>query len=201
MLGFNRTPLQILLTVAACAGMDWTSHRLLRRDLASRDARFVPLSACISGMGLSILLNYSHNLWLLGLPVFFCVASKYLLTFEGRHVFNPAMCGVVGALCFGGGLFASAPAYQWGGTLAVAAPIVMAALCLFVFKIGRKVLILSFLLFYALQTAFRAYLMRWHLPPETVMLGSLTSPAFFLFAFYMITDPKTSPAKPWAQVG
>ena len=42
--------------------------------------------------------------------------------------------------------------------------------------------------------------MRWHLPPETLIAGTLLSPAFFLFAFYMVTDPKTSPAEPRAQV-
>ena len=198
-LGFNRSPLQILGTVAACLGLDVCFDRLLRRGQPRRE-RF-GLSAAITGMGLSILLNYAHHPWLLFVPAFFAVASKYLLTFEGRHVFNPALCGVVGCLTLGGGLFASAPAYQWGGTLMVAAPLVMAALSLFVFKIGRTALIVSFLGFYALQTTVRAWLLRWHLPMETVLVGSFTSPAFFLFAFYMITDPRTSPVGPRAQVG
>jgi len=30
------------------------------------------------------------------------------------------------------------------------------------------------------------------MPPEVLILGALTSPRFYLFSFYMITDPKTS---------
>jgi hypothetical protein len=35
--------------------------------------------------------------------------------------------------------------------------------------------------------------MRHHLPPETLFLGTLSAPSFFLFTFYMLTDPATSP--------
>jgi len=70
--------------------------------------------------------------------------------------------------------------------------LVTAALALFVFRVGRTALILSFLGFYAIATLIRAYLIRWHMPPEVLILGALTSPRFYLFTFYMITDPKTS---------
>ena len=72
--------------------------------------------------------------------------------------------------------------------------VVTAALVLFVFKIRRNALILSFLLFYFLELAYRAWLTRWHVPPETLFMGTLTSPAFYLFTFFMITDPATSPS-------
>src|SRR5260370_10100521 len=72
----------------------------------------VPLSAYISSISIALLLNYSHNHYLLFLPVFFCIASKYIFTFHGQHVFNPSLFGVVAALLLGGGLFSSAPAYQ-----------------------------------------------------------------------------------------
>jgi len=51
--------------------------------------KIVPLSAFITGAGISLLLNYSHNCWLLFLPVFFAIASKYVITYQGRHVINP----------------------------------------------------------------------------------------------------------------
>jgi len=126
-------------------------------------------------------------------PVFFAIASKYLLTVNGRHVFNPSLFGIVLSLWFADGMISASPAYQWGGSLAVAIFIVTAALVLFVFKIQRTTLILSFLVFYFVALAFRAWLTRWHMPPETLFMGALTSPAFYLFAFFMITDPVTSP--------
>ena len=93
LLGFNRTPLQILLTVAAGCLLDMVLHwTLCKRE------RLLPLSAFISMMSIGLLLNYSHNYYLLFLPVFFTIASKYVFTFHGRHVFNPSLFGLVCAL-------------------------------------------------------------------------------------------------------
>ncbi|MFP5502088.1 MAG: CRTAC1 family protein, partial [Candidatus Sericytochromatia bacterium] len=146
------------------------------------------------------LLNYAHGYALLLFPVLAAIGSKYLLTFQGRHVFNPGLFGVTLSLLVAHEWITAAPVYQWGGTVAMAAFIGMAAAALFVFRIERSWLVGSFLLFYMLQTGLRAWLMREHLPPETLFLGTLTSAPFFLFTFYMITDPATSPRAPRAQV-
>jgi hypothetical protein len=195
-LGFNRTPLQMLLTVGAGCLLDMAFHWMFcDRKL------LVPLSAYISTVSLGLLLNYAHNYYLLFLPVFFTIASKYILTYRGRHIFNPSMFGVVCALALGGGMFSSAPAYQWGGSWGMVAFMLTAALVLFVFRIGRLPLILSFLGFYALEVLVRAYVLRYHIHLETLILGALTSARFYLFTFYMITDPKTSPNGAWKQIG
>jgi len=193
-LGFNRSPLQILLTIVAGCALEMLFHWLF----CGREW-IVPLSAYISCVSIALLLNYSHNYYLLFLPVFFCISSKYIFTYQGKHVFNPSLFGIVAALTLGHGLYSSSPAYQWGGGLAMAVFLVTAALALFVFRVGRTPLILSFLGFYAIATLIRAYLIRWHMPPEVLVLGALTSPRFYLFTFYMITDPKTSPKSAGAQ--
>ena len=186
-LGFNRSPLQILLTIAAGCLLEMLFHWFFcQREW------IVPLSAYISCVSIALLLNYSHNYYLLFLPVFFCISSKYIFTYQGKHFVNPSLFGIVAALTLGHGLYSSSPAYQWGGGLAMAVFLVTAALILFVFRVGRTALILSFLGFYAIATLIRAYLIRWHMPPEVLILGALTSPRFYLFTFYMITDPKTS---------
>ena len=92
-LGFNRTPVQILLTVAAGCLLDMGLHWLF----CNRE-RLIPLSAFISMISIGLLLNYAHNYYLLFLPVFFTLISKYVLTFRGRHVFNPSLFGLVCAL-------------------------------------------------------------------------------------------------------
>ena len=195
-LGFNRSPGQVLAIVAIGCALDVALHWTLRRR-----ELILPLSALITSLSLAILLNYAHGYALLALPVFLAIGSKYLFTVEGRHHYNPSLFGVVVTLLVAGHLISAAPAYQWGGTIAMSAFIVALALAGFVLRIGRGWLIGSFLVTYALQTALRAWLMRAHLPPEMLFLGTMSAPPFFLFTFFMLTDPRTSPATRGAQVG
>jgi hypothetical protein len=195
LLRFSRSPSQMLLTVGAACALDMILAYLLRgRQL------IVPISAYISGLSLALLLNYAHNHYLLFVPVYLAIASKYLFTYNGRHVYNPSMFGVAVSLFIGGDLITTAPAYQWGGSWAMSAFMLTTALSLFVFRIGRGALIVSFLIFYLMQILLRAYVMRWYLPPEALIFGTLSSAPFFLFVFYMITDPQTSPSTTKAQV-
>lgn len=194
MLSFSRDPAQIALAVFSACLLDLFLNYALRGKLV------LPLSAYITGLSLALLLNYAHSYDLLFLPVYFAIGSKYVLTHNGRHVFNPSMFGVALSLLLGGDLITTAPAYQWGGTWAMSAFMVTLALSLFVFHIGRSALIVSFLVFYLLQISLRAYVMRWYLPPEALLLGTLSSAPFYLFVFYMITDPQTSPASKKAQI-
>ncbi|HJL29594.1 MAG TPA: FG-GAP-like repeat-containing protein, partial [Polyangiaceae bacterium LLY-WYZ-15_(1-7)] len=194
-LGFNRTWLQMLAIVGSGALLDMGLARLLR------GRKIVPLSAYISCCSLALLLNYAHASWVLFFPVLLTVGSKYALTFRGRHVFNPSMFGVSMSLLLSWEFITAAPAYQWaGGDVTMSLFMVMAAMTLFVVKIGKNWLIVSFLFFYAIQTAFRAWFLRHHIPPEMLIVGTLASPPFFLFTFYMLTDPATSPKTPKGQV-
>jgi Na+-translocating ferredoxin:NAD+ oxidoreductase RnfD subunit len=193
-LGFNRSPTQILIVVLATCGLDVLFHRLLKREWT------FPLSAAISGLSLAILVNYSHGLWLPLVPPFLAIASKYLLTVDGRHVYNPSLFGLVLAIWLSDEMISPAPAYQWGGYPAVAIFIITAAILMFALKIRRAPLIASFLIFYTINLAIRAWLTRWHVPPETLFFGTLSSPAFYLFAFFMITDPATSPKSARGQI-
>lgn len=194
-LGFNRSATQMLAIVATGAALDAGLAWGLRRK------RLVPLSAYISCCSLALLLNYSHSSWVLLFPVLLTVGSKYVFTFEGRHVFNPSMFGISTSLLLTQELITAAPAYQWaGGSVTMSLFMLMAALTLFVLKVGRNWLVGSFLVFYALQTAFRAWFLRHHIPAEMLIVGTLGSPPFFLFTFYMLTDPATSPKTPKGQV-
>lgn len=195
-LGFNRQWWQMALIVGSGAALDvalgWTFTK----------RKVLPLSAIISCTSLGILLNYSHHSWVLFFPVLLTIGGKYVLTFKGKHVFNPSMFGVATSLLVTRELITAAPAYQWaGGDVTMSLFLATAALMLFVFRgVGRGPLVVSFLFFYALQTAARAYIMRHHLPWQTLFLGTLESPPFYLFTFYMLTDPATSPKTPKGQV-
>ncbi len=194
LLGFNRSPLQITTVVGATCLLDLILHRLLKRQW------LFPLSALITGLSLSILVNYAHGLWLPLVPVFFAIASKYLITVNQRPVFNPSLFGIVISLLIADNMISISPAYQWSGIPSMAAVVVTAAVLLFVLRIKRTALIVSFLGFYTLALFLRAWLMQHHIPPETLIIGSLTTPSFYLFTFFMITDPVTSPASRRGQI-
>lgn len=193
-LGFNRSFAQIAAIVGTTCLLDTLFSIIFRRKV------LFPLSSAITGLGLSILVNTAHGVWFAFIPAFFAVASKYLITVHGRHVFNPNLFGLLVGVTIGGGMISPSPAYQWGGYYALSAFIVTAALVLFVFKIRRNALILSFLCFYTINLAIRGYLTSHHVPFETIVLGALTSPAFYLFTFFMITDPATSPNSTRGQI-
>ena len=194
-LGFARTPWQVALVIGTAVTADFLGNLLLRKRNG------FPWSGLITGCGLSLLLDYGSHPWLPLLPPMLAIGSKHLFTVNGRHVYNPALFGLVASMAIGGGLISPAPAYQWGGTWAVALFLIGLALVVFIPRIGRGWMVGSFLVFYMIQTAFRAWVMRHHVPPEAIWLGTLSAPAFFLFTFYMLTDPATSPPKRGAQIG
>ncbi|MEK2647115.1 FG-GAP-like repeat-containing protein [Bdellovibrio sp. BCCA] len=186
-LGFNRSPMQMVVTsIMACL------LELLLCYWVQRKWVF-PLSALITSFSLSLLLNYSHSYWILTVPVFFAIGSKYFLSLNGRHFFNPALTGVVFCLLFSSKFITAAPAYQWTGIENLWVFMTFLGVFFLLPKINRHWLVISFLATFTAQTALRALIMRHHLPFETLFLGTLTSPSFILFTFFMITDPMTSP--------
>lgn len=186
-LGFNRSPMQAITTTVTCLCMDTLLTRLFK-------GRWLfPLSALITSFSLSFLLNYSHDFFLLFVPIFFAIGSKYVITYKGKHALNPAMVGVSLSLLFSHNLITAAPAYQWNGIGAMSVFVLMLGLMFVIPKVNRQWLVMSFLFFFTLQTGLRAFIMRHHLPFETLFLGTLSSPSFFIFTFFMITDPATSP--------
>lgn len=186
-LGFNRSPTQVLVTIVTGVSIELLLARVFKRPVG------FPLSAIITSCGLSLLLNYGHEWYFPILPIFLAISSKYVFTFKGRHVYNPAMFGTAISLIISREWITASPAYQWNGIAAMSLLIVMPALMFFMPKINRTWLVGSFLLTYTAVTALRAQVMRHHLPFETLFLGTLSSPSFMLFTFFMITDPATSP--------
>jgi Na+-translocating ferredoxin:NAD+ oxidoreductase RnfD subunit len=186
-LGFNRAPAQAALTTASACALEVLLCRVLKGQW------IWPLSAMITSFSLTLLLNYSHDYFVLFVPVYFAIGSKYLFTFRGRHVLNPALAGLAFSLLFASSLLTAAPAYQWNGIESMSLFMGMLGVFFLVPKVKRGALVVSWLVSFTLLTALRAWIMRWHLPFETLFLGTLSSPAFFLFTFFMITDPATSP--------
>lgn len=186
-LGFNRSISQIALTVISGVIL----HTLFD-FLFNKSFRF-NISSVTTGLGLSILVNYSHSLIYPLIPIFYAMSSKFIITFEGKHRLNPGMFGVTASLLTASDVISSAPAYQWNGIGPMALFIIMPALILFMPKINRSYLVFSFLVTFLVQLILRSILIKHYLPFNTLFFGTITSPSFFLFVFFMITDPATSP--------
>ncbi|CAN5430573.1 hypothetical protein BH10BDE1_BH10BDE1_05040 [soil metagenome] len=193
-LGFDRSWSQIFTTTALCCALDVGFVYAFYRRWSW------PLSALITSLSLSFLLNYSYGSWMILLPPLIAIGSKYVLRWNGKHFFNPALTSVTISLLISHSLITSAPAYQWNGIASLWIFIVMLGVFFVGLKVPRTTLILSFLITYTVQTALRAMIMRHHLPFETLFLGTLTSPSFMIFTFFMITDPQTSPKAPRTQM-
>lgn len=193
-LGFNRNPVQALITTSSCLAFELIMARIFHKKWIH------PLSALITSLSLSFLLNYSHDYFLLAIPVFFAIGSKYIFTFNGKHALNPAMMGVSLSLLLSRDLITAAPAYQWNGIATMSLFIITLGILFVIPKVPRTHLVLAFLITFTVQTALRAWIMKYHLPFETLFLGTLSAPSFFIFTFFMITDPATSPADKKQQV-
>jgi Na+-transporting NADH:ubiquinone oxidoreductase subunit NqrB len=150
-------------------------------------------SAYITGISVGILLR-SPFLWPYALCAFISIASKYVLRFRGRHLWNPSNLGV-SLILFLAPDTVSLLSVQWGN---VVAPMVVIWLLgsVIVWRVGRFYLsatyVTSFLLFSFVRAAVTGV-------PWVAAVAPITGPMYQLFIFFMVTDPKVTVRPMWAQ--
>jgi len=146
-----------------------------------------PLSAVIIGLASSLLI-YSRSPYPYLGAVTLAISSKALLTYRGKHLFNPANFGVVLLLLLAPRWVTGMPALFSGYLL----PSVVFAVLGTITVVYAKQMEVSFSwLFGFLVLAFiRARIAGNN--PLLVMLPAL-GPSFLLFTFHMISDPATTP--------
>jgi len=150
--------------------------------------RFDPRSALISGLSLALLLRVETP-GLAALAGFLAIASKFAIRSNGRHVFNPTCFAIVVLLATSERAWVSAG--QWGSAALFCA--VAGGLGGFVVhRAARADVTAAFLGFFALLLFGRAL---WLGDPLEIPLHALQSGALMIFAFFMISDPKTLPAR------
>ena len=149
-------------------------------------ARFDPLSAMITSLSLTLLLR-TDVLALAMLAAVIAISSKFLLRVRGKHIFNPANVALV-ALMFGSD-HAWVSSGQWGS--AALGAFTLACLGLLVLtRAKRAETTCAFLLAFAALLIGRAV---WLGDPLSIPLHQLQNGALLIFAFFMISDPKTTP--------
>ena len=146
------------------------------------------LSAVITACGLTLLLR-SDVWWIPPLAAVAAIASKFTIRIRGRHFLNPANLGITAAMLVTPHAWCSPAQWGEGGLLLLW----MVALgCMVAHRAFRSDVSLAFL---ASWIALRAARVLWLGQPRAVLLHQLVSGSLILFTFFMISDPKTTPAK------
>ena len=179
-LDFDVSPGRIGLTLGVCLATQYACSRLWALP------RFDPLSALISGLSLCLLPRTDHP-GLVVIAAVVTIASKFLCRVDGRHLFNPTNLGLVVMLLVSGHVWVSPG--QWG-SVAFGVGLMAGLGGLVVHRAERGDVTYAFLASYGLLVVGRAV---WLGDPLTIPLLHPQSGALLLFAFLMISDPKTTP--------
>ena len=169
----------VLACVGSTVGTQFVGDKITGRKF---DAR----SPMISALSLTLLLR-TGSIWLSLAAGIIAIGSKYVVRWRGKHIFNPANVAlVILALLFDSAWVSPG---QWG-----AAPWLAIALFgiggIVTKKASRWDVSLAFLGSYAALIFGRAI---WLGDPFAIPVHQMQSGALLIFAFFMISDPKTTP--------
>ena len=179
-LGFDIEWPQIVISLATVLLTQYACTRIF--GLPSFD----PRSPLISGLSLCLLLR-ANSLVLVFLTAVVTILSKFVLKRGPKHIFNPTNFGIVAMMFLTSQVWVS-PA-QWGSQLYFGFLITCVG-GIVIYRAARSDVTYAFLLAHVGILFGRAFWLGdpWILPFKQLQSGSL-----LLFAFYMISDPKTTP--------
>jgi enediyne biosynthesis protein E5 len=143
-------------------------------------------SPLITGLSLSLLLRADEPS-LHAAAGALAILSKFVLRRGDKHVFNPAGFAIVALLVLSDHVWISPG--QWGTSIWFAA---LTAFCaILVLRAARRAdIAVFFLVSHAALLLARAW---WLGDPLAIPLHQLQSGSLLIFAFFMISDPRTSP--------
>jgi Na+-transporting NADH:ubiquinone oxidoreductase subunit NqrB len=143
-------------------------------------------SPVITAASLTLLLRTDQLAWSV-LAGVIAIGSKFVIRANGKHIFNPANFAIVVLALGAAGAWISPG--QWGAAAWFA--VTLAALGLMVTgKARRWDVSLMYLVSFAAILIGRAL---WYGEPMAIPLHQLQSGALLIFAFFMISDPMTTP--------
>lgn len=173
-------PLHAAAMLATALAVQYAGTRLARLPA------FDPRSALISGLSLCLLLR-TGSLALAVLTAAVTIGAKFVIRFRGKHLFNPTNFGIVAMMLATGQVWVSPG--QWGSA-ALFGFLIACLGGLVVNRAARSDVTYAFLAFYLAVLFGRAL---WLGQPMAIPLHQVSSGAFLIFTFFMISDPKTTP--------
>ena len=178
-LNFDVTLLHIMTILASVLLTQYLCT--LAWDLPTYD----PKSALISGLSLCLLLR-TADFSVAILAAFLAISSKFVLQWNKKHIFNPTNFSLLLMMSAGFGWVSPG---QWGRETIF----ILFIACLgglVVNRSSRSDVTYAFLGVYLSLLFGRAV---WLGDPLVIPLHQLQNGALLIFAFYMISDPKTTP--------
>lgn len=188
-LDFVLTPLAPVVVIATALALEHLTFRFRKAD----DRRSPPYkSAMISALS-TLLLFRSTDPLAYAAVIAVAVLSKSIFRINGRHFINPTNGAVLACSLIFPGWIASG---QWGHDTVLIFALAGAG-SLILTRAGRLDSAVAFLAGSVACQLLRHYVLgfRW-----TVIGYHFTNGALWLFALYMITDPRTTPEKKWARI-
>lgn len=151
-------------------------------------------SALITSLGLCLLLKTgSYETAILASVI--AVASKFIVKIKNKHIFNPANIGIIAAIILTNDAWVSPG--QWGSSVLLWF-LVGAAGLMMILKVGRIDTSITFLLVFGGLLFLRQVIyLGWE--PQ-VWMHKMSNGTLLLYAFFMITDPMTTPNHKHARI-
>jgi hypothetical protein len=216
-LGFRLSVAQILICLATGALIEFVVA------FFKDSAIMWPASGLLTGNSTAFILRTpgtlhgqwwsTHGIWIFVGVVAVSMASKYVIRWRGRHIFNPSNLGLVIAFVALGPKLTEPQDLWWippGPWLIVTYAVLIVGGLLIAWELRLLGLELAFMAGFAVFTALALALVpdhcmvaSWHVAP---MCGGelwqilVTSPELLVFGLFMIPDPRTVPDGPVARV-
>src|ERR1700694_3997323 len=217
LLGFRLSVAQILACLAAGALIEFVVAFFKDKTI------MWPASGLLTGNSTAFILRVpgtlhgqcwsTRGIWIFVGVVALGMATKYLIRWKGRHIFNPSNVALVLAFAVLGPQRTEPLDLWWvplGRWMMLTYAILIAGGLVIAWELRLLGLVLGFMVGFAVFVAIaiapvpdHCMVASWHVTP---MCGLdlwkilVTSPEILIFAFFMVPDPKTVPESPVARV-
>jgi len=186
-LQFQISVVQIALILITILGWQFVFDRLYKKNFNYR-------SALISGLSICLLVRTNESMLYIVIT-FVTVAGKFLVKYKGKHIFNPTVLSICLSLIILKN-YVWVSLGQWDKR-EVLLFFVVSLGGFIIYKVRSSLVSYIFLLsYYALFLSRALYLG----DPLAIFIHNLKNFSLLLFAFYMISDPKTIPKNKIAKI-
>jgi hypothetical protein len=199
---------QIVISILTCALIE------LAVTFRQKQMLIWPASAMLTGNGIAFIMRIPgtehgdwwsfRGVWIYGATGVVAMASKYLIKFRGRHIFNPSNFALVLTFTILGSTRVEPLQFWWGPlspALVIVLLVIVTGALAVLSRVGMLAVALIFWVAFAaalgvLALSGHAFTANWHLGPvaDSYFWKVLVfSPEVFIFLWFMITDPRTAP--------